>query len=101
MEQGHEPVNYGRRDSDSEVRTLRNFQSFRIILEGLILAGVIWLASSVQDQAKATIQMQTQIANLSMQLVGVPELTRQVAQMQIKQLDNERRIENLEGHSAR
>lgn len=97
MEQGHEPVNYGRRESDADVRMARNFQSVRTVLEGLILVGIIWLASSVQDQAKATVQMQTQIANLSLELVSVPELSRQVAQMQVRQTEHDRRIQALEG----
>ena len=97
MEQGQEPVNYGRRESDADVRMARNFQSVRTVLEGLILVGIIWLASSVQDQAKATVQMQTQIANLSLELVSVPELSRQVAQMQVRQTEHDRRIQALEG----
>lgn len=97
MEQGQEHQNYGRRESDVEMRMARNFQSLRIILEGLILVGVIWLASSVQEQGKATVQMQTQIANLSLELVGVPEISREVAQMQVRQDDHDRRINALEG----
>ena len=90
-------MNYGRRESDADVRMARNFQSVRTVLEGLILVGIIWLASSVQDQAKATVQMQTQIANLSLELVSVPELSRQVAQMQVRQTEHDRRIQALEG----
>lgn len=83
--------------TDAESRSFRNFQSVRFVMEGLILAGVLWLASSVQDQAKATVQIQTQIANLSAQLVGVPDLSRQVAQMQVTQSEHDRRIQALEG----
>lgn len=83
--------------TDAESRSFRNFQSVRFVMEGLILAGVLWLASSVQDQAKATVQIQTQIANLSAQLVGVPDLSRQVAQMQVTQSEHDRRIQVLEG----
>lgn len=83
--------------TDAESKSLRNLQSIRFVMEGLILAGIIWLASSVQDQAKATVQIQTQIANLSAQLVGVPDLSRQVAQIEVRQAEHDRRIEALEG----
>lgn len=78
-------------------REARNFQSVRVILEGLILVGIVWLGSSVQESKMATVQMQTQIANLSAQLAGVPDLSRQVAQMQVTQSEHDRRIQALEG----
>lgn len=101
MEQGNDPVNYGRRDSDLEVRTMRNFQSARLIMEGLILAGIIWLGSSVQEQAKATVALQTQVANMNAQLGSVPELSRIQAQNLIRLDDHERRINSLEVRTQR
>lgn len=81
----------------------RNWQSVRTILEALILAGVLWLASSTNDQAKATIQLQTQLAGMSdeirslrAQLADVPNISRDLARLQVQLGEHERRISRLE-----
>jgi hypothetical protein len=82
----------------------RNWQSIRTILEGLILIGVCWLTSSVNDQAKATIQVQAQMTamndelrTLRGQLADIPTLSRSLARIEVKLEEHERRISEVEG----
>lgn len=82
---------------------VRNWQSVRTLLEALILVGVIWLGSSAQEQAKATVQTQTQmsamrdeIRDLRDQLNGVPQIARGMAKIEVRMDEHERRINELE-----
>lgn len=75
----------------------------RTILDGLILAGVIWLASSVQAQREATVRLQTQlvaqtdeIRSLRSQLSDVPQITTDLAGMRAHDAEQDRRLERLE-----
>jgi len=84
--------------TETEQNSTRNWQSVRTVLEGLILLGIVWLASSIQDQAKATIALQTQmtnvaadIASLRGQLADVPALSRQLTRVETTQAELMRR----------
>lgn len=81
----------------------RNWQSVRTILEGLILAGVLWLANSTQQQATATVELRTQLQGMSdeirslrAQLADVPAISRDMARLQVQLGEHERRIGRLE-----
>jgi len=81
----------------------RNWQSVRTVLEGLILLGVVWLGSSAQEQSKAMVQAQTQvlalrddIRELHKQLEDVPVLTREIAKLEVRADEHERRIHEIE-----
>lgn len=81
--------------------------SVRVVIEGLLLAGIVWLASSVQIQGKSIVRLETQMEGmrlemqqLSGQLANVPELARQQARIQERIGEHERRIERLESLHA-
>lgn len=85
----------------------RNWQSVRTVVEGLILAGVLWLANSTQQQATATVELRAQlqamgdeIRSLRTQLADVPSMSRQIAQLQVRQDEHERRIGRIEDAEA-
>ena len=69
----------------------RNWQSVRTILDGLILAGVIWLATSIQDQSRAIVRMQVQIETVQATLIDVSSLSTRVTKLETKQSELTRR----------
>src|SRR5690242_299201 len=71
-------------------------QSVRTIIELLILAGVIWLASSSNEQGKQLAKMAEQISNLSSGVASVPVLTQRVAEDKVRLDEHERRINEIE-----
>lgn len=81
----------------------RNWQSVRTVLESLILIGVVWLASSSMDQAKATVELRTQLAgvnntlmDLRAQLADIPTMSRSMAKIEVQLDEHERRISRIE-----
>jgi hypothetical protein len=72
--------------------------SVRVIIEGLAVAGIIWLASSVQAQNTAIARLQVQITQVQASLADVPAITRQLAQAQIQIAEHERRLGRIEDH---
>ena len=75
----------------------QNFgQSIRTIIELLILAGVIWLASSANEQGKQLARMAEQISNLSSGVASVPVLTQRIAEDKVRLDEHERRINEIE-----
>ena len=82
---------------------VRNLQSVRTVLEGLILAGVCWLGSSTSDQARATIKLETQMASMTEelrtlrgQLADIPSISRTTAKLEVRLEEHDRRITQLE-----
>jgi hypothetical protein len=73
--------------------------SLRVIIEGLAVAGIIWLASSVQAQNTAIARLQVQITQVQASLADVPAITRQLAQVQVQVGEHDRRINRLEDGS--
>jgi hypothetical protein len=81
----------------SEVeQNVRNWQSVRTIIELLILAGVLWLANSANEQGKQLVAINVQIATLSGQMANVPDLTLKVAESKVRLDEHDRRILSLE-----
>jgi hypothetical protein len=80
--------------SDSQGQSLG--QSVRTIIELLILAGVIWLASSSNEQGKQLARMAEQISNLSSGVASVPLLTQRLAEDKVRLDEHERRINEIE-----
>jgi len=74
----------------------RNWQSVRTVIELLILAGVLWLANSANEQGKQLVGINVQIATLSGQMANVPALTLNVAQDKVRLDEHERRINEIE-----
>lgn len=71
-------------------------RSIRTILELLILAGIMWLANSANEQGKQLAGVTVQIATLSGQMTNVPGLTLSVAQDKVRLDEHERRINEIE-----
>lgn len=81
----------------------RNWQSVRTVMEGLILAGILWLGNSTSDQAKATIAVQTQMASMSGEirdlrgkLDAVTAMNSDIAMLKVQVAEHERRIGRIE-----
>jgi hypothetical protein len=89
-------------DNDSRDISVRNFQSVRTVLEGLILAGILWLIRSTGLQAEAIIKLQTQFESQQTQnaslIAAVPALSRQVDRIELQVDGHERRLSDIEAH---
>lgn len=70
--------------------------SARVIVEGLAVAGIIWLASSVTNQNVAIARLQTQVSQLNASLSDVPRMSQQQAADKVTIADLERRVDRLE-----
>jgi hypothetical protein len=70
--------------------------SARVVVEGLAVAGIMWLASTVTQQNVAIARLQTQVVALTSSLSDVPSNTRSIAQLQQEQQEHERRLTMLE-----
>ncbi len=57
----------------------------RMIMQGLILAGVLWLASSINNQSSAIIKLQVQVESLQMTLGDIPSLNNRVTKLESNQ----------------
>lgn len=75
--------------------------SIRVIVEGLAVAGILWLASSVQQQNIQIARLQEQIATVQLTIADVPALTREVAQIQVTQSEHDSRLDRLENGGAK
>jgi hypothetical protein len=78
----------------------RNWQSVRVILEGLILAGILWSINNQTDQTRAIVRLQTQIEGMQAANAGViaaiPQLNSDVATLKVRVDDTARRVTDLE-----
>ncbi len=83
-------------DSQGQSQPQNFGQSIRTIIELLILAGVIWLASSANEQGKQLARMAEQISNLSSGVASVPILTQRLAEDKVRLDEHERRINEIE-----
>ena len=83
----------------------RNWNSVRVVLEGLILAGILWSISNQTDQTKAIVRLQTQLENIqatgTQMAATIPPLSREVDKLDLQAADHERRITELEQQSQR
>lgn len=66
-------------------------QSVRTVLDGLILAGVLWLASSIQSQSASIVKLQVQVQAVQMTLMDVPSIGTRVTRLEVNQADLLRR----------
>lgn len=82
--------------TEQQEHSQRNWQSIRTIIELLILAGVLWLANSANEQGKQLAGVTVQIATLSGQMANVPSLTLEVAKDRVRIDEHERRINEIE-----
>lgn len=78
----------------------RNWHSVRVVMEGLILAGILWSISNQSEQTKAIVRLQTQIegmqaANASIVAV-IPQINSDVATLKVRVDDTARRVTDLE-----
>lgn len=67
-----------------------------MILQALILAGVLWMASSIQAQNSSIVKLQVQMDALQTSLSGMPDLNRRVTTMEAQLVEEERRVAMLE-----
>lgn len=63
----------------------------RTILQGLILAGILWLASSINAQNTAITRLQVQVEAVQASLSGIPDLNVRVTKLEAVQSDLMRR----------
>lgn len=67
--------------------------SVRMVMQGLILAGILWLASTVSTQNASIAGMQVQLVDLKDTLSGVPAMKDRITVLEQKQTDMMRRLE--------
>ncbi len=86
----------------------RNMASIRVIIEGVAVAGIIWLANSFSNQNAAIglqnisiTRLQVQVTQMQVSLADIPALTRATIQVQSEQSDHDRRIADLENGSQK
>lgn len=83
----------------------RNWNSVRVVLEGLILTGILWSISTQSEQTKAIVRLQTQIEGIQQSSVtvanAIPALSREVDKLDLQASDHERRINDLEQQTRR
>lgn len=81
--------------SDNKANALA---SVRVVVEGLAVAGIIWLANSVSTQNVSIAQLQTQVSQLNSSLADVPRLSREVAVLKATTDEHGRRLDRIEDH---
>lgn len=57
-------------------------ETVRTVIQGLILAGVIWVASSIHSQNASIVKLQTQMDTLQASLANMPGLTERVTKVE-------------------
>lgn len=80
----------------STTSPVQNTFSMRTIIEGIAVAGIIWLATSVNNQNLAIARLQVQLTEVQATLIDVPSLTKSVAQIEVGGAERDRRITTLE-----
>jgi hypothetical protein len=73
-------------------------QSVRIILEGAILAGILWMANATQTQITNIAKLQVQMEQVSATIANVPDLTTRVTKAEMQIVDLQRRQELDDKH---
>ncbi|TPG08330.1 hypothetical protein EAH88_11915 [Rhodanobacter glycinis] len=63
----------------------------RTVLQGLILAGVLWVGTSLSSQNTAITKLQVQIEQLQMSIAGMPDLSSRVTKLETNQAELIRR----------
>lgn len=73
--------------------------SVRIVIEGLAVISIAWMASTVTAQTTSIALLQAQVTTLQASLANVPGMARDLAQVQVQVGEHERRITRLEDGS--
>lgn len=68
---------------ESAVDPQRNWQSVRVVLEGLILAALLWSAKQLTETQTQIAVLQTDIANLRVQLAPLANLDQRVTRLEV------------------
>jgi hypothetical protein len=83
--------------------TVRNWQSVRTILEGLILLSIwaMWNGQGLQRETTVEIKaqmaaMRESLSSLQTQLAGIPAISQSMARIEVKLDEHERRISRME-----
>lgn len=92
-----------RLDEPNRDYSVRNWQSVRTILEGLILLGVIWIGNNSIESSKNNVELKVEITAMNeqfrvfnAQLAEFPAMSRSLAKIEVKLEEHERRISNVE-----
>lgn len=65
--------------------------SVRMILQGLILAGILWVGSSLNSQNVSIAKLQVQVDAVQTMLSGIPDLNSRVTKLETNQAELIRR----------
>lgn len=76
----------------SETRTegARNWQSIRTVMEGLILAVLVWTGSSLVAVKSQLAVLQVQVATIQTQLADLPAMRSKIDTLEVRVARNER-----------
>lgn len=81
--------------------THRLRDSVRVVAEVLAAASIVWLGHTVTTQTTAIALLAQQVTQMQSSLVSMPEISRELAQVQVEQSEHERRITRLEDGSTK
>ena len=65
--------------------------SVRVVIEGLILAGIIWMATNIQAQLTSITKLQVQVEQLSATMATFPDLSTRMTRVEMQITDLQRR----------
>lgn len=75
--------------------------SWRNLLNGLLLAGIVWLIHSVNAQNETLIDLKARFDAVTQNANQVPDLQNKFSRLDVRVTSNERRLEALESRSLR
>ena len=74
----------------SESNNQRNWASVRVVMEGLILAVLVWTGSSLVAVKSQLAVLQVQVATIQTQLADLPNMRSRLDTMEVRVARNER-----------
>ena len=76
-------------------------KSARVVIEGIAVAAILWIGSSVNEGNLAIARLQVQLTQVQLALADVPGLKTQLAQLEVRQDDTKHRVLELSGEIRR
>jgi hypothetical protein len=70
-------------------------KSARIVIEGIAVAAILWIGSSVNEGNLAIARLQVQLTQVQLALADVPSIKTQLAQLEVRQEDTRQRVMEL------
>lgn len=89
-------TDYERQNTPHDHKDKDRGQMASTILQGLILAGILWVGSSLNSQNTSITKLQVQIETLQALVSGVPGLNDRITKLEVNQAQLTRRQDNAD-----